>query len=56
MSEVGKIVLIVSGQLLPVQNFAVAGRTPNLTMNEDQVELWKCPKITGDLEIALGAC
>lgn len=35
MSEVGKIITIVSGQFLPVQNFTAAGRTPNLTMNED---------------------
>lgn len=56
MSEVGKIITIVSGQLLPVQNFTAAGRSPNLAMNEDQAELWKCPKITGDLETALEMC
>lgn len=56
MSEVGKIITIVSGQFLTVQNFTAAGRTSNLTMNEDQVRLWKCPKITGDLDAVLGIC
>lgn len=56
MSKAGKIITIVSGQFLPVQNFTAVGRTPNLTMNEDQVRLWKCPKIAGDLGTALGIC